>query len=579
MEPPRKLFRYAPGLRFWLGVSYGGLALALVLAVSVVVERMAAQQLQRGVGAMLSLSAADLASRLEDGLRERLDDMRALSVLPLFELAALDRGALQEHFEQLARSFPDYAWIGLVDARGRVVVAKDGLLEDLDVSARPWFSAAIEGPHVGDLHEAVLLEQLLSNGEDEPLRFLDVAAPVLAPTGDVEGVIAAHLSWAWARRIAARLDPALIGVDGAELIVMSADGVAILGPPGVVGRRLPVALQNAGGGRGSGWFRARWSDGNEYITGFANPARPTLEGGLGWITLVRQPQRQALAPLQELRRTVALVAAVLAMFGVAAAVLLGRWIGRPLRELNREARRIRKRKGVATLADPGGYREARELALSLQQLVSDLTGREAELLRLAETLEQRVVERTSELRSLNVQFEAMALSDALTGLANRRRFDDELDEAVQRAIDQGLPLSLLILDVDHFKMINDAHGHPAGDAVLVWLAGVAASQVRGTDLLARTGGEEFAVLAIDTPAEEAAALAERLRSAIQTRGPASIGRVAIPVTASVGVASIEYLDDEMLLMDPATIAAKLVQEADAALYRAKQRGRNRVQSA
>ena len=578
MEPLRNHIRHAPGLRFWLGMTYGGLALALVVLVSVLVERTAARQLQQGVGVSLSTTASDLSSRLDDGLRERLDDMRALSVLPLLDLEAIDRGTLQQHFQQLAQSFPDYAWIGLVDANGQVVVAKDGLLEGQDVSARPWFTAALEGPYVGDLHEALLLEQLLP-ADDEPLRFLDVAAPVIGPAGTAEGVVAAHLSWAWARRLATQLDPAGAGISGAELIVISADGVAILGPPGVVGSRLPVALENAGSSPGAGWFRARWSDGQEYISGFANPARPLAEGGLGWITLVRQPVDQALAPLHELRRTIALVAVVLALLGVAAAVMLGRWIGRPLRELNREARRIGERRGAAVLVDPGGYREARELAQSLQQLVSDLTGREAELLRLAETLEQRVVERTSELSSLNVQLEAMALSDSLTGLANRRRFNDELDEAVQRAVEQGLPLSLLFMDVDHFKTVNDAHGHPAGDAVLRWLAGVAEGQVRGTDLLARTGGEEFAVLAIDTPAEEATALAERLRQAIQARGPASVGRVAIPVTVSVGVASIEYLGDEMLLMDPATIAAKLVSDADAALYLAKQRGRNRVQTA
>lgn len=579
MEPEGNRNRYAPGLRFWLGMSYGGLAVVLVLVVSVMVERMAARHLQEGMAATLSLSASDLSGRLEDGLRERLDDMRALSVLPLFDLEAIDPGALQGHFQQLARSFPDYAWIGLVDARGRVVVAKDGLLEGVDVSGRPWFTGALQGPYVGDLHEAVLLEQLLQTHGDEPLRFLDVAAPVRNPSGDVDGIIAAHLSWTWARRLARQLDPTLLGLDGAELIVMSAEGVAILGPGDMAGRHLPVALEHAGRVRDDGWFRAHWSDGREYITGFAMPSGAGGDMGLGWITLVRQPVGEALAPLQELRRTVVVLAIVLGLLGVGAAVVLGRWIGRPLRELAREARRIRQRKGGAVLADPGGYREARDLARSLQQLVSDLTGREAELLRLAETLEQRVSERTAELSALNVQLEAMALSDALTGLANRRRFNDELDEAVQRAIDQGLPLSLLILDVDHFKVVNDAHGHPAGDVVLRWLAEVATSQVRGTDLLARTGGEEFAVLAIDTPGDEAIALAERLRAAIQERGPVSVGRVAIPVTASVGVASIEYLADEMLLMDPATIAAKLVADADAALYRAKQRGRNRVQSA
>ncbi|WP_146907019.1 GGDEF domain-containing protein [Arenimonas daejeonensis] len=183
-------------------------------------------------------------------------------------------------------------------------------------------------------------------------------------------------------------------------------------------------------------------------------------------------------------------------------------------------------------------------------------------------------ERTLELSEANAQLEVLAMTDALTGLANRRHFGDQLAREITRCAEAGKPVALVTLDIDHFKAINDQYGHPAGDAVLRRVAMLLEEQVRGSDLLARVGGEEFAVLAVEAATNEASQLGERLRACIENAGPISAGRASVPVTISVGVAVMWARPGDLLKAPERLLAA-----ADDALYRAKRNGRNRVEAA
>ncbi|MCC6131116.1 MAG: diguanylate cyclase [Acidobacteria bacterium] len=178
----------------------------------------------------------------------------------------------------------------------------------------------------------------------------------------------------------------------------------------------------------------------------------------------------------------------------------------------------------------------------------------------------RLVRALSELAAKNELLERLALTDPLTSLPNRRAFEESLSREVSRAQRSGRPLSLLILDLDHFKSINDSFGHGFGDEILVGFARLLARQARRGDMAARIGGEEFAVLLPMTEKIHAITVGERIRRACEGT---PLGRTQQQsVTVSVGAATTKGT--------AGSSPAELVDEADRALYRAKAEGRNRV---
>jgi diguanylate cyclase (GGDEF)-like protein len=171
-----------------------------------------------------------------------------------------------------------------------------------------------------------------------------------------------------------------------------------------------------------------------------------------------------------------------------------------------------------------------------------------------------------EANRLQRYFERIATMDGLTGLRNRRWLDDAFARQLDRAVRSAQPVSVLMIDLDHFKRVNDEHGHLVGDAVLCWVGQVLTAALRPQDLLARYGGEEFAVLLPGFDTASAVAIAERLRRAVADAPQDADAKPLPPMTVSIGVSTrraYETLPD-------------LLRRADEALYRAKEEGRNCV---
>ena len=164
-------------------------------------------------------------------------------------------------------------------------------------------------------------------------------------------------------------------------------------------------------------------------------------------------------------------------------------------------------------------------------------------------------------------------SAGLTGWHNRRYLQVRLKEELARACRDGSSLVCLMLDIDHFKQVNDTWGHAAGDAVLQELAQRVEAQVRASDVAARYGGEEFVVLLPNTDDEAGARLAERIRAAVSATLIELPGGESVRITASIGIAGIAPDKDET---DLKTIGDSLIARADVALYSAKTAGRNKV---
>jgi two-component system cell cycle response regulator len=184
-------------------------------------------------------------------------------------------------------------------------------------------------------------------------------------------------------------------------------------------------------------------------------------------------------------------------------------------------------------------------------------GELAEILSVGHDISQR--------KELEAELRKLATTDPLTGIANRRRFLDKAPKEVTRSQRYGRDLSVLMLDVDRFKAINDRYGHAVGDQVLCRLVEVCKDALREHDIIGRLGGEEFAILLPETALDTARTVAERLRKNIETT---TVDGESVHFTVSFGVAQVKGSDET---------AEEVIRRADEALYRAKRSGRNRVE--
>lgn len=187
--------------------------------------------------------------------------------------------------------------------------------------------------------------------------------------------------------------------------------------------------------------------------------------------------------------------------------------------------------------------------------------------------ERRLVRTAAQLREASAELDRLARTDALTGIANRRAFFDVLGVEFRRSRRYGRELSVMMLDLDRFKVVNDRWGHPFGDYVLRRTAEEITRHIRESDLLGRYGGEEFVVAVPETGTQSAVAAAEKLRRAIEavefrSDGVPPAGDPPVRITISIGVASLPVEDDQDEFV--------LIRRADQALYEAKRTGRNRV---
>ncbi|MDH5681464.1 MAG: GGDEF domain-containing protein, partial [Spirochaetota bacterium] len=180
----------------------------------------------------------------------------------------------------------------------------------------------------------------------------------------------------------------------------------------------------------------------------------------------------------------------------------------------------------------------------------------------ARTLEEKIDTRTHELNEKNLELKRLSVTDKLTQLYNRNRIDEILDYEIKQSSRHDRDLSIIMIDLDHFKSVNDQLGHQVGDEVLKEFAGLMREMSRTTDTVGRWGGEEFIVISPNCSGDEIMYLAEKLRKSVESHGFKGVG----VMTCSCGVSSYEPGDDEI----------SMLKRADEALYQAKSEGRNRV---
>ncbi|WP_226477879.1 diguanylate cyclase [Pseudomonas sp. MWU16-30323] len=537
-------------LRTHLTLWFAGLSLLTLVSVGFYVGHIATEQLKLASGNALLSTARSTAALLAVQLRERQLEVSLLSRAPLFSRGNLDDPDILTSMEQRTQSRAEYAWMGVADTDGRVRQAVNGLLVNQSVTARPWFQAGLQGNYTGDPHEAVLLAKLLPGSNGEPWRFIDFAAPIRNAGGQVIGVLGAHAHWTWVTQI---VEAAKGSAPDIEALIIDNDG-KVLYPEQLAGQQLPQdRLTNATG----------WSVDNGYVTSAVAVPSPS-NSNLTWYIAMRQPLEIALHPARVLLYKLLLLGVIAAVAFGFVAYYLASYLSRPIEELARSAKQVQDQQPGAYFPQDHFVWEIAQLGRSIKGMTQSLLGKERELQDTNASLEATVAQRTAALTQANAELLNLASHDALTGVYNRRRFDEKLAEYSLLFQRSGRAFALLLIDVDHFKRVNDTHGHAVGDDVLRQLAQLIQDATRATDFVARYGGEEFAVLLPEIEAPDSPdVVAEKIRAAIAGAYFETVGQV----TVSIGVGLVEASDSDTTV---------LIKRADQQLYRAKSSGRNRV---
>ena len=389
------------GLAGYMALATSVLCAVLTIVLVALVQNQARENVSQSIGFGLGELAQQAADKLDRGMYERYREVNLLArrIADLGPQATFE--SRRRMLDDAHRSYGYYSWLGVAGLDGKVQVSARGLLQGVDVSARPWFVNALNGTHIGDVHEAALLAKLLPAADGEPLRFVDVAFPIDGPDGKPRAVLGTHLSWQWARDVERSVIQPLQAGRAVDALIVDARGMVVLGPKGLQGETIDtLSLRQAHNGRGIGYVVEKWGDGKDakdYLVGYSQTAGYSDYPGLGWTVLLRQEADNAYAPVHRLGQYALWTGVGLAVLFSIAGALVANWITHPIKSLQEYADQIRGGQVAPLVPDDRAYDEVRSLASALNMLLGDLLGRSRELEDLNRTLEQRVHERTHEL--------------------------------------------------------------------------------------------------------------------------------------------------------------------------------------
>jgi diguanylate cyclase (GGDEF)-like protein len=517
------------------------LVLALLAITPLLLERVHGLETARAARtARANADVVDLARRGVEAQRDIISSTRAILqiVTRVFAKIQIDRSNCSQYMTGLTANIPWIRDISVAATDGRIICSTDPVAIGLNVSDRPHFVTALHS------REFALSNYLINRVNQVP--SLVATFPVIADDSSIKGVALAVINLQWIGDLASTAADR----QGASVVLLDGNGTLVAGS---ADQQRFIGQRFAGDGLAQQMLAK--DDGTITTTGFDGVRRIFAYVRVPWTNARLAVGLGDTAVHSGIDSKINF--AYLQLFLFATFVVLLAWFGgeqlvvKPIRSLVRTAARFGRGDLHVRASQEPWVAEFAPLAAALDDMAAKLAGRE------------------EELQIANQHLDELASLDGLSGLANRRGFDRELNREWQRAGEKCAPLALMMIDIDHFKLFNDRYGHVAGDTCLR-AVGETLSLVTLDEavLVARYGGEEFALLLPGIDLERARAIADEARKAVEDL---QINHAESPcgyVTVSIGVESV--------IPDRFQTTADLIEAADTALYAAKRRGRNNV---
>jgi signal transduction histidine kinase len=402
------------------------------------------------IGAGFSQYATQISNELDVNLYSKLQALQSVRATASFfiqggvsEAAERARGL----FPRIREALPELEWIGYASPDGKVLAAVgDPSFESEDVSQKKWFVAGKQAAWIGDAHDAAAIQALGATRNNAGKgELVDLSVPVFDGQGKLLGVVGAKLGVAWLQGLAAGLRASLRAPPAVEILLVTRDGMVLMGPEALVGRRIPATAQEISAmaldaaarslaehktlpaEASSGQRIFDWGGGSEYLAGFAVSEGNVIPGGTGWTVWVRESTQLAFAPIDEQWRQNLITIAMLGLVTAVAGTIAARRLTRRLVDIAKSADDIRA--GTRrVLQVPAGADEAARIGQSLQALLNDLERRNSALEQLNAELDARVAARTREVEKLGEESRQAAL------VRERLRFARDLHDTLAHSI-------------------------------------------------------------------------------------------------------------------------------------------------
>ncbi|WP_044407893.1 sensor domain-containing diguanylate cyclase [Thiomicrospira microaerophila] len=533
--------------RTQLVVSVSLILLVFTFVLSAVIWFKASDYLKNEIGMNLVETTYLMSDTLDRYMWSRSAELSVVHSLDVFQSPS-DMSQVQALLDNLQETIPAFSWVGLLSPQGKVLAATSNVLLGTNMAHRPVFNQATRARYFGDVHDTVMLDNDAPDSPSDPIRFIDISYPIYDDNQQLVGVLAAHLSIEWIQEIMDALFVPLYQRKNIEMFVVSRrDNVVLIGPENYLGRALHLQVVDESRQDKSDYAIETWLDGKQYLTGFIQSIGYQDYPGLGWTILLRQDLDDAYQPTRQLLNLIWLIGSVFGFMVLVIVWILAGRIAHPLEQITLAAQNMinAKQKCIPKLK---GYEEIQVLSNTLNTLVAQLTDAEHSRDRMKD----------------------LAHKDPLTGLANRNAMNAFLAQSLPLLNHSSQTLTVLFLDLDRFKFVNDNYGHDVGDKLLQSVAQRLSNDMRQSDqsLLVRLGGDEFVVLLVQDqtdPVKRASEMSARMIAHLNK--PFHIDDAQIHIGATFGGA-VWPIDDQDI--------KHVMLLADQALYKAKNQGKNRV---
>lgn len=542
-------------------IALGTAALCLFVSLAIAfgaayVGRQEATRLISREMVQISETASDRMDRYFHGVFHRV---RSYTNFDLIRSAvSTDPQKLRSSFDRLNASFADFTWLAFVNTEGVVVVASDGLRENEIVLEQGWFLKGLQGPAIEDAPDLEAIEQAVTSGKDVALSFVKFAFPVYNNSDELAGVLVAAIHWREIEEIRKTMERT-----GDRIVVVTRGGEIMLGSKDLRARYRSAQVAALRKAKHDVFIDG--SGPTEVLSGYAAMDGHRDFPGMGWGIVARRNTEVAFAATRQMFWSIVGIGTGIAILGILLAGVIAKRVSGPIQELTKAADRIGRDNGITSLPRLRGSAEVIHLSTSLRSLLLRIGFVE----RLTLEAEEKAAEDARKFANDIASLRKLAETDPLTNLMNRRAFMNAAADAMRYYQRYNRAIATLVVDIDHFKRVNDEHGHAAGDGVIRRVSELIAQTLRETDKVARFGGEEFVVLLREVSEPEAQELAERIRLVIANSQIPFDGK-ELSVTVSIGCAATTAHDRDV---------EELIERADRALYAAKAAGRNCVRVA